>query len=267
MGMTRSQEPTDLDRALAAVADEQASTPSAPGDDELVALACGELDEARAEAIRERLAVDPEAARRVLDIQSSLALEAPEGQPPLSAAEVAASWSRLEPKLVATAPRSSRRRGARVGRRSPWGRLTNWSLAATLVLAAVGAGWMIRSAQRTPGGPEVTLRATGRVDRGEEAHQALEVLAVGDEPTRLRLLLAGVELGGATAFEVCPSPQRSQPHCWTLTTFEPDIAPLLRFEVDNQSLPPGVYELELYPRPRVAARPLAIFEVRVVPVR
>lgn len=270
MGMTNSQEPTGLDQALAALDDAQASTASAPGDDDLVAFACGELDEARAEAVRDTLARHPEAARQVLDLRDSLAGRVPEGEEAISAPELRAQWERLAQKLPATVepkiaalpltltytPRVVRRR---------W---LAWPLAASLLVTVVGAGMVLRWWLKTPNGVpvvvEVTLRPLGRVQRGDPALPAPQVVPVGRGSTRLKLLLAGVDLHQATAFELCPHPLPVGRDCWSRLAFAGGAAPVLRLEVNNQSLPPGVNVLKLYDLETGRRAPLAEFEVQVV---
>lgn len=271
--MTSFKEPTDLERALAAFRATQAAAGQAPSEDELVAFACGELGAERAEAVRDHLATSPEAARRVLDIRSSLAGEVPVGEEAVSSLESDEAWRRLSVRLgKATEPTSGRAASRPKFPRARPRLLVSMPLAATWLVVGLALGfflawlWLGERSEHivlVEGDQEVKLWAEQRVPRGEEPTAELRSLRLGDKTARVRLLLAGLDYLGAESLEVCPEAASGQRPCRELEPPPQSDAPEVAFLVDQQILPPGVITFRLFARSRGNRTELAQFKVLV----
>lgn len=272
---------TDLERALAHRRRERSAAASqAPGEEELIAYATGELSGPQAEAVRDWLAADESAARLVLEIRQSLASQPPAGEVPLSPAELAADWARLERRLGAAG--GTQLALAEPAHRQPYASASiAWAVAASALLLAAGLGaWGLLSS-REKARLEQEVRAHGEA----QANAPYAFL----EPARERVRDAEgsrarprLEVGTQPSF-VCLSPPAGSEHRvfeveveglepggrppWTLVKdLRFDRGQRLLFSVTRRALPPGLYRLRLFGLAATGRQELADYEVEVAPV-
>lgn len=269
----------------------------APDERQLTAYATGELSGPEAEAVRDFLALDPEAARFVLDVRESLASRPLAGEVPLSAAEMAADWSALERRLGApetpgtSLPPSE---AASASRPTPASDPVYsspshaWAVAASALLVALGLTtawglWLAREKGRlerektrleegleAQGGPwanstYVFLPAVEDHVREGVAPEPPRRLAVGMAPSLVFLAIPREQEYRefeVDAEELGPATPSLRLRVVGLRF---DDEQQLSFSVTQHSLPPGVYRLRLYGTEGTDRRQISAYEVQVVP--
>lgn len=272
---------TDLERALTRWREgRRASGPAAPDEAELISYAMGELAGPEAEAVRDYLALDAEAARFVLDVRQSMSLDLPEGGAPLSAAELAADWAELEGRLAGPAapiPFPPLHAGHSAAAASP--RLA-WAVAAAALLLALGfGGWGFRLSLE-----KARLEQEVRVQGEAQANPPYAFLEPSADHVRDVVVPSGrrprLAVGRERSFVSLSPPARSAHEVFEIDALplDPQVGPArslvrglrldsaqrLLFSVTEHSLPPGVYQLKLYGTEGKDRRPLADYEVEVV---
>lgn len=209
--------------------------------DELVAYHEGELAAAEAERVRDHLALCPECAGLLLDLDAFSA-PSPAGAPDLTTAEVESAWRELAPRLAEDPPPVVRL----PPRRSSPPPLS-WSLAAALFLGMIALSfWLmaLRGELRDRSQPRVGeiayLNPQGEHDRGEQAKPVSHLIALILHPPDATQSFSAFDLE-------LRAPGAAGRVLWELRGVQPEPK-LGSFEValPARSLAPGEYVVRLY---------------------
>lgn len=264
-GATPAQSPFDDEMLRAALAtyarEELAETDDLLWPERLMAYAQGELGAEQREGFLERLALDPEAARTVADLQSLLDLKPRDPRRRVGQREVAAAWDQLrarlpgnpEPLSPGSLASGQPVRSMPAARQPPADRHRWWpnALAAALMLATLGLGiwnvWLAREVSRLRQ-PQLNIQVASLAPeeaQGPSRAESTQRLVRRSPGAQLLLLLNTSDLETYPHYRVRLLDATSQRLIWSDDGLQRLPQGNFSVQLPRSLLPAGSYRIEL----------------------